>query len=85
MISFKAYTFLSVGATIATIYNAIAKHDTFFNTVVYLTSQKLNLLIFFNFLIAIIINFGNLVVWIFFNQIRPIESKVTHLINIHST
>ena len=76
MISFKSYSLLSTVTTVGMIMNAIQKHETFFNIVVYLTSQKINLLIFFNFLVVILINLEAFLVWIFFDQIRTIESKV---------
>lgn len=76
MINFKSYSFVSVILTVGMIINAIQKHDTFFNTIVFLTSSKINLLIFFNFLLISLINLGNILVWIFFTNIRSIESKV---------
>ena len=78
MLSFKAYSFISIISTIGVIFNAIQKHETFFNTVVYLTSSKINLLVFFNFLVVALFNIGNILVWIFFSQIRSIESKVSN-------
>lgn len=76
MISFKAYSFVSICSTIGMIFHAVQKQETFFNTIVYLTSSKINLLIFFNFLVVSLFNLGNLLVWIFFMEIRSIESKV---------
>ena len=69
---------MSIVSTCGMIFNAIQKYETFYNIVVYLTSQKINLLIFFNFLVVTLINVINLLVWIFFEQIRTIESKVYH-------
>ncbi len=76
MIGSLIYTVCSTAATGGVIYNAIQKQETFFNTVVFLTSQKVNLLIFFNFLVVVFMNIGNFLVWIFFDKIRSIESKV---------
>jgi len=76
MFSFKLYSLVSVVSTAGMIINAIQKYETFYNIVVSLTSQKINLLIFFNFLVVVLINLVNLLVCIFFEQIRTIESKV---------
>lgn len=78
MLSFKSYSIVSIVSTVGMIINAIQKNETFFNTVVYLTSSKINLVIFFNFLVVTLINLGNILVWIFFVQIRSIESKVIY-------
>lgn len=78
MINFKLYSLISTIITGVTIGNAIQKYETFYNIVVHLTSQKVNLVIFFNFLLVILINFVNLLVWVFFDQIRTIESKVSN-------
>lgn len=60
------------------IFHAYRKQDgSFFNTVVYLTSQKVNLLIFFNFFIVLLINVANFLIWVFFDEIRVIEYKVS--------
>lgn len=77
MINFKLYSLVSTVITGVMIGNAIQKYETFYNIVVYLTSQKINLVIFFNFLSVCLINFVNLLVWVFFDQIRTIESKVS--------
>ena len=76
MLTFHSYSVLSVLSTIGMILNAIQKHETFFNIVVYLTSQKLNLLIFFNFIVVFLANLGGILVLVFFDKIRSIESKV---------
>ena len=63
------------------VVHAVQKQDgSFFNTVVYLTSQKINLLVFFNFIIIVLVNAASLLIWIFFDQIRSIESKVSLLL-----
>ena len=85
MLGFYFYSFLSMTATVGVIYNAIQKQETFFNTVVFLTSQKINLLIFFNFLVVVLMNLGNFLVWIFFDKIRSIESKVILLFDSSTT
>jgi hypothetical protein len=75
MLSFKFYSYVSILSTVGIVVNAIQQYTTFFHIVVFLTSSKINLLIFFNCLLVGLINVGNLLVWIFFSEIRPIESK----------
>jgi hypothetical protein len=84
MLSFRSYSLLSVLTTAAMVIHAIKKQEgSFFNTVVYLTSQKINLLVFFNFFVVALVNMTNILIWVFFDQIRSIESKVTkHLMPI---
>jgi len=62
MFSFKSYSVITVFSTVGMIINAIQKHETFFHIVVYLTSQKINLVIFFNFLLVTLINLGGFLV-----------------------
>ena len=64
MINFKSYSLLSVVFTVGMVAYAVQKHETFFNIVVYLTSQKINLVIFFNFLVVVIFNLEAFLVWI---------------------
>jgi hypothetical protein len=40
---------------------------------IYLTQNKLNLLLFFNAIIVIIFWYSNIMIWIFFGEIRIIE------------
>jgi len=75
MISFKTYSFLSVLTTAAVILRTTTLHRNFFDSVVILTHEKINLVIIFNFIVVILMNFGNLMIWMFFNEIRMIESK----------
>ena len=66
MISFQLYTFVSVVSTIGMIINAIQKYETFFNTVVYLTSSKINILVFFAKVVALLFVF----IWVRFTLPR---------------
>jgi hypothetical protein len=78
--TFRVYSLVSVATTAAVVLHAVQKQEgSFFNTVVYLTSQKLNLLILFNFLVVLLSNLTAVLIWIFFDHIRPIESKVGSL------
>lgn len=79
--TFRTYSVLSVATTLAMVAHAIDKQEgSFFNTVVYLTSQKVNLLVFFNFFVVTLVNMAGVLVWIFFDHIRAIESKVRHFL-----
>jgi hypothetical protein len=76
--TFQSYSLLSVATAVGMVFHAVQKQEgSFFNTVVYLTSQKINLLIFFNFFTVILINMASVLIWLFFDQIRTIESKVS--------
>ena len=75
--TFQSYSLLSVVTAFAMIVHAVQKQEgSFFNTVVYLTSQKINLLVFFNFFVVALFNMAGIMIWIFFDSIRSIESKV---------
>jgi hypothetical protein len=75
--NFKTYTLLSLAGTFGIIAHAFQKQEgSFFNTVVYLSSQKINLLVFFNLFVVTLINLTNILIWVFFDSIRSIEYKV---------
>ena len=68
LISFTSYSLVSVMTAVAMVVHAINKQEgSFFNTVVYLTSQKINLLVFFNFFIVVLVNSTAIMIWIFFD------------------
>jgi hypothetical protein len=78
LMNFKTYSLLSLAATFGIIGHAFQKQEgSFFNTVVYLSSQKVNLLVFFNFFVVTLINLTNILIWVFFDSIRSIEQKVS--------
>jgi len=74
---FNFYTVASFLVPVYIVMDALVKHKTAFNTLVNLTSFKLNLLIFFNGIVMLLIQFSNLLIWIFFGDIRIIEQKVS--------
>ena len=74
---FALYTVGSVGTTVSLVANAVSLHGNFFDVVVDLTSSKLNLLIFLNCLLCILLNMYNVFVYVFFGNIREVESKVS--------
>jgi hypothetical protein len=79
---FAAYSVGSTLATIALVENAVSLHGNFFDVVVDLTSSKINLLVFLNFLLCILLNMYNLFVYLFFGTIRETESKVRPYLTI---
>lgn len=58
---------------------AVQNEKTFFDVVMRLTSSKLNLVLFLNCFVVVLSNLGNLLVSIFFGQLRTVESK--HLVD----
>jgi len=70
---FKIYSLASLLVPIWIVGNAVAEHKTMFGTLVNLTSFKLNLLIFFNGIVVLLMQFSNFLIWIFFGDIRIIE------------
>ena len=75
MLIFNIYTVVSLAIPIWIVTKAIQENKTAFSTLVELTSFKLNLLIFMNAVIVLLVQFSNLLVWIFFGDIRIIEQK----------
>ena len=72
---FFAYTCISLAVPIYIVNKAVNEHDTIFGTLVDLTSYKLNLMIFFNAMLMLLVQFSNWLVWLFFDDIRIIEQK----------
>ena len=70
---FKIYSLTSLLVPIWIVVSAVAEHKTMFSTLVNLTSFKLNLLIFFNGIVVLLMQFSNFLIWIFFGDIRIIE------------
>lgn len=67
---------MSVAVAIWILIKAITTQKTFFDTVVYLTSSKLNLLIFMNCIVSILFTIVKMLVFVFFGTIRTVEVKV---------
>jgi hypothetical protein len=74
---FRAYSFLSILGTAYLINKAVNEQSNFYDRVVALTSQKLNLVLLLNCVIAVLSNFANIFVYVFFTQIRTLEAKVS--------
>ena len=72
---FTGYTIASVLVAAYLIYAAVQEHKTTFARLVSLTSQKLNLLIFLNAIVVVLVQFSNLLISLFFGDIRIIESR----------
>ena len=67
------YTASSVLTPIWIVASALKGHNTVFGMLVSICSNKLNLVIFVNFLLVMLVQFCNLVVKVFFGDIRIIE------------
>lgn len=70
-----AYSIFAVYSAGKLVSDTIAIERTVFGTLVALTSQKLNILNIFNAVIVACMQFSNLLVWVFFGEIRMIESR----------
>ena len=81
---FNIYSVASFLVPVYIVVDALAQHKTAFNTLVNLTSFKLNLLIFFNGIMMMLVQFSNLLIWIFFGDIRIIEQKVRPFSHSHN-
>mmetsp|Transcript_100055 Transcript_100055/g.137732 ORF Transcript_100055/g.137732 Transcript_100055/m.137732 type:complete len:220 (+) Transcript_100055:75-734(+) len=55
------------------------EHSNLFDIVVELTSSKFNLVAFLDCIVALLMMFGKLIIYVFFNEIKEVESK--HLID----
>ena len=70
---FKIYSTVSLIVPVWIVAVAVSEHKTTFSTLVDLTSFKLNLLLFFNGVMVLLILFSNFLTWLFFGDIRIIE------------
>ena len=75
MLIFNLYSVVSLLIPVWIVTKAVRENKTAFSTLVDLTSFKLNLLIFLNAAIVLLVQLSNLLVWIFFGDIRIIEQK----------
>ena len=76
---FGAFSVLSIAIPIGIVLKTVQRERTFFDVIMQLTSSKLNLVFFLNCFVVVLSNMGNLLVHIFFGQLRTVESK--HLID----
>lgn len=74
---FNLYSAASLLVPVWIVSVAVNEHKTAFSTLVDLTSFKLNLLIFFNGVVVLLLLFSNFLTWVFFGDIRIIEQKVS--------
>ena len=72
---FGAFSTISIAVPLGIVLKTIQRERTFFDMVIYLTSSKLNLVLFLNCLAVILTNAANLLVTCFFGQVRTVESK----------
>jgi hypothetical protein len=75
---FGVYSVLSIGFTASLVISEVQTKKFLLEVVIALTTSKLNLVIFMNFLVVLLTNAANLLIYIFFGEIRPNESKVTY-------
>jgi hypothetical protein len=74
---FRMYSALTFLATYFLLQKCLSEHQIFYDRVVALTSNKLNLVLLINFVIALLSNFSSVFVYFFFNQIRTLERRVS--------
>ena len=72
---FGAYSVLSIAVPVGIVLKTIQRERTFFDMVIYLTSSKLNLVLFLNCLVVVLSLAANLLVSCFFGLVRTVESK----------
>ena len=60
------YSLASVGAASFIVAKAARTERTFFDMVIYVTSSKLNLVIFLNCLVVLLTLAGNMMIYVFF-------------------
>lgn len=81
LLTFKLYSFVSLLLTGGAVINSYTLHSQFFPTVLYLTTQKSNVLILCNFILMIGITLLLRIISFFFGEVREIERIVQQNIN----
>lgn len=71
---------MSILITAYLINKAINEQSNFYDRVVVLSSNKLNLMLLLNCVVVILTNAANIFVYVFFSQIRILEGKVNKLV-----
>lgn len=71
---------MSILSTAYLINKAVNEQSNFYNRVVVLSSNKLNLMLLLNCVVVILTNAANIFVYVFFSQIRILEGKVIKLV-----
>jgi hypothetical protein len=77
---FRVYSLVSILSTLYLIQKGFQEHAKFYDRVVVLTSNKLNLVLLLNCVIVVLSNFAAVFVYLFFTQIRTLEAKVSALL-----
>lgn len=77
---FRVYSLVSILSTVLLIQRGFSEHAKFYDRVVVLTSNKLNLVLLLNCVVVVLSNFAALFVYLFFTQIRTLEAKVSALL-----
>jgi hypothetical protein len=73
---FGVYSLVSVGLTACLVANEIKSKKFLLEVIIALTTSKVNLVIFLNCLVVLLTHAANLLIYLFFGEIRPNESKV---------
>lgn len=74
---FGVYSVLSIGFTASIVIGEVKTKKCLLEVIIALTTSKVNLVVFLNCLIVLLTNAADLLIYIFFGQIRPTESKVS--------
>ena len=74
---FKVYNLACILSTGYLIKQAVYEQKNFYDRVMVLTVNKLNLFLLLNCVIAILSSTANFFVYVFFTSIRTLEKKVT--------
>ena len=73
---FKYYIALSILATFGAVYNSYVSHTQFYPTILYLTTNKINRTILFNFVLMMVSKFLIFLIYLTFGEIRELEKTV---------
>lgn len=76
-IVFRVYSICSIFGTAFLVSRAMSEYTNYYDRVIVLTSNKLNLVLLLNCVIALLSNAASIFVYVFFTQIRTLEAKVS--------
>jgi hypothetical protein len=76
---------VSILSTAYLIHKAVNEQSNFYDRVVVLSSNKLNLMLLLNCVVVILTNAANIFVYVFFSQIRILEGKVIKLVLVSNS
>jgi len=76
---FNLYAIGSLGWVFVIVFKSMQQHTGLFDIIVELTGSKFNLIAFLNCITALLMMFGKCIIYVFFNEIKEVESK--HLVD----